>query len=66
MRGRHAALDYTLAIFILNVRSVAKHGNDNVCEYRCLTKDGIWFKETEMKPSEYTSKMDETIDKFLT
>lgn len=65
MRGRHAALDDTLAIFIVNVRSLAKHGNYIVCDYRCLTKDGIWFTETEMKPSDYTSKMDETIDKFL-
>lgn len=41
MRGRHAALDDTLAMFIVNVRSLAKHGNYIVCDYRCLTKDGI-------------------------
>ena len=46
---KNAVSDDTLTIFILNVRSLAKHLNNIVCDYRCLKNDDIGFAETQNK-----------------
>ena len=46
---KNAVSDDTLTIFILNVRSLLKHLNNIVYDYRCLKNDDIGFTETQNK-----------------
>ena len=58
---RNAVSDHTLTKFIWNVRSLAKHFNGIVHGCMCLKNAAIEFKENQMKPSDFTSIMDDTL-----
>ena len=56
---KNAVSDDTLTIFILTVRSLAKHSNNIVRAYRCLKNDVVGFTETQMKLSDSTPIIDD-------
>ena len=60
---RNVVLDDTLTIFILNVLSLAKYLNNIVHDYSCL-KNVFESTETQMKPSDCTSIIDDTLKGF--
>ena len=59
---RNAVSNYTLTIFIFNVRPLTKHVNNIVHDYRCLKNDAIGF--IEMNPSGIKSIVDDTLKEF--
>lgn len=59
---RNAVSNYTLTIFIFNVRPLTKHVNNIVHDYRCLKNDAIGF--IEMNPSGFKSIVDDTLIEF--
>lgn len=58
---RNEVLDDTFKKFILNKRSSANHVNNIVHDYRCLKNAFIGFTETQIKPSDSTSIIDDTL-----
>ena len=59
---RNAVSNYTLTIFIFNVRPLTKHVNNIVHDYRCLKNDAIGF--IKMNPSGFKSIVDDTLKEF--
>ena len=56
--------DDTLTIYVLNMQSLEQRVNNIVGDYRCLKNDVIGFTETQIKPSDYISKIGDTFKDF--
>ena len=53
-----------LTIFTMNVRSLAKHTQDFVNDYRVLKNEVVGFTETQIKPSDSTCLKNEVIKEY--
>ena len=56
--------DDTFTVFVHNVRSLSKHINDIARDDRIINNDIIGFTETQIKPSDSTCKIMETLNFF--
>ena len=55
----------TLTLLILNVRSLKKHVNDLVNDYRIIKNDIVGFTETQVNPSDSMELVNEKFHNFL-
>ena len=56
----------TFTVLIHNVRSLPRHVDDIVSENRIINSNIIGFTETQIKPSDSTCKIIETLNLFHT
>ena len=54
----------TVTVFVHNVRSLPTHVDDIVSDSRIINNDIIGFTETQIKPSDCTSNITETLNFF--
>ena len=61
---RNAISGDTVTVLVHNVRSLPRHVNDILSDNRIINNDIIGFTETQIKPSDSTSKIIETLNVF--
>ena len=61
---RNTISDDTVTVLIHNVRSLPRHVDNIVSDNRILNNDIIGFTETQIKPSDSTCKIIETLNFF--
>ena len=54
----------TVTVLVHNVRSLPRHVDDILSDNRIINDDIIGFTETQIKPSDSTSKIIETLNDF--
>ena len=61
---RNAISCNTVTVLVHNVRSLPRHVDDILSDNRIINDDIIGFTETQIKPSDSTSKIIETLNDF--
>ena len=61
---RNAISCDTVTVLVHNVRSLPRHVDDILSDNRIINDDIIGFTETQIKPSDSTSKIIETLNDF--
>ena len=61
---RNAISGDTVTVLVHNVRSLPRHVNDILSDNGIINNDIIGFTETQIKPSDSTNKIIETLNVF--
>ena len=61
---RNAISGYTVTVLVHNVRSLPRHVDDIISDNRIINNGVVGFTETQIKPSDSTCKVIETLNLF--